>query len=275
MSDVVVLSTHGWPDGSFPSPRSEAGYPFERAPLLDLDDLDGAVALLRQAGEGSVVLCRQAETDALQRAVQQADPSGTRMVGRVATRLTQSGTRVLADLLATATARHGIARALAALDDLERLVTCLLVSPSVARLSTPAPSLTQHMRSWWPQSVFTVRLTGRAGVSTGAPSLGASRLTGVMSAPVVDATVLTSVEDALLGRHVIDLGPLRPEPPGVAARGVEICCVDVNDAEAAIQRALLTVPTSCDWCDQPRLRSGECPFCRWPASAPVPQRQAQ
>ena len=235
VTGVVVMSTDGWPADA-PHPASANDYPFTRALRLDLDDFDSAVPVLRQITEGSLVVSRHADADTMQRALQQADPSGTGIVGRVSTRLTQAGSRILADLLATAADRHGIAAAVASVEDLERLITCFLVAPSVTKLSAPAPSITQHARSWWPQSVFTVRLTGRAGiVSTGPPTLGAPRLTGVMAAPVVDSTVRTAVDAALRGRHVVDLGQLRPEAPGVGARGIEICCLDATEALAAIR----------------------------------------
>jgi hypothetical protein len=275
VTGVLVMSTDGWPADA-PHPASANDYPFTRALRLDLDDFDSAVPVLRHIPEGSLVVSRHADTDTVQRALHQADPSGTANVGRVSTRLTQAGSRVLADLLATAAARHGIAAAVASVEDLERLITCFLVAPSVTKLSAPAPSITQHARSWWPQSVFTVRLTGRAGVSTGPPSLGAPRLTGVMAAPVVDSTVRTAVDAALRGRHVVDLGQLRPESPGVGARGIEICCLDATEALAAIDRSRFATVKTCEWCDQPRLRTGECPFCAWPAATESnAQRQAQ
>jgi hypothetical protein len=274
VTDAAVLCTQGWAgDDAGPSP--DGGYPFSLAPRLDLDDLDAAATSLRGVADGTVVVHRATEADALRRALVRADPAGSGRVARLPTRLSQSGARILGDLVRSVADRYGLAAALTAVDDLERLVTCLLVTPSVARLSSPAPSVSQHARSWLPGSVFTVRLTGRSAVVNGGPSLGAQRLTAVLSAPEVDAAVRAAVGSALEGRTVVDLGTLRPEPPGTNARAIEICCLDPAEAFAVGERAAQQGTPDCPWCAQPRLRSGTCPFCLWSPSAAVLERLTQ
>ncbi len=132
----------------------------EVAGVVDVDDVAGLVDRLRPHGareDALLVVASASEAPAVRRTLSLARAGAPGSNGVVhASALPPLARRGLVEVLASMSGSFSAGQLLLVCEALERTMTAGAVVTSVARLGDPAPTMAQHVRSWWPSSRFVV-----------------------------------------------------------------------------------------------------------------------
>jgi hypothetical protein len=149
---------------------------------------------------------------------------------------------------------------------------------SVSRLERPAPSLGQHLWSWWPPSRFAVafqpdarvdRIRRRRPFDAGSWAIPSPSLAVLATHGGNPSWLHEVVVPAIGAERVVEAGP---SPLGQrwwgAPRLVEVVGCPA-EATATASELVAAFPCSpCGWCGEP-ISGSSCPFC-WMAPTPLP-----
>jgi hypothetical protein len=150
---------------------------------------------------------------------------------------------------------------------------------SVSRLEQPAPSLAQHVWSWWPPSRFAVAAQPQPRVDRipilrrrfdASPWTLPAPALAVLGTRGGDASWLHEVVLPAIGaERVVETGPSALGPRWWGARRlVEVVGCPADPAAAAGELRAAFPCTPCGWCGEP-VFGPACPFC-WMARDPQP-----
>ncbi|MGW9825498.1 hypothetical protein ACUXNS_000482 [Brevibacterium pityocampae] len=140
------------------APRSDAPPTAPAAVVVPApDDLDAALALVRQSSDDTWIIVVSGERDHARATELMTRARAATLHNRVLilrSALTPLGVRALVEAAGALRDVFGPAQLVAAIHLLETRIRCFAVLPSVTRLRNPSPTVLQHVLSWWPGSRF-------------------------------------------------------------------------------------------------------------------------